>query len=413
MVSSYKLVDVIDQDKLQEILDKFTDATGLAAIITDLEGRSVTAPSKFTPHCTLVRSSPKGLLGCYASDARLGRLSMKTGRPAMALCHCGIVDLAAPLIIDGVCCGYVLCGQVFLQPPDEKALSKAKQRARRFGIDENMYVEKFLEIEVVPEKKVMAAAEMLHIVASYIVQIGASYLMQTKLLAEERRRIELENALRELELKALQSQVNPHFLFNTLNTAARLAYLENAQRTAEVVYSLANLLRYSLRNIDRLVPLKEEITHIKHYLYIQEVRYKGRIRAIIEVPEQLEGILLPVMTLQPLVENAIVHGLEKKLEGGEVKIIAYATGELVKIEVIDNGIGMEKEMVERLKMKRVGGRESGHITGLGLLNVDLRLKQYFGSSYGLQLESELGQGTKVTLIFPKKLEEGVEQRGER
>lgn len=198
-----------------------------------------------------------------------------------------------------------------------------------------------------------------------------------------------------------------------MNTAARLAYLENAQRTAEVVYSLANLLRYSLRNIDRLVPLKEEITHIKHYLYIQEVRYKGRIRAIIEVPEQLEGILLPVMTLQPLVENAIVHGLEKKLEGGEVKIIAYATGELVKIEVIDNGIGMEKEMVERLKMKRVGGRESGHITGLGLLNVDLRLKQYFGSSYGLQLESELGQGTKVTLIFPKKLEEGVEQRGER
>ncbi|MGB9859944.1 MAG: PocR ligand-binding domain-containing protein, partial [Moorellaceae bacterium] len=131
----YNLVEVIDQDKLQEILDKFTDATGLAAIITDARGRNITAPSKFTRHCTMVRSSTKGLLGCYASDARLGRLSMKSGRPAMSLCHCGVVDLAAPLIINGVCCGYVLCGQVFLQPPEERTLNKARQRARRFGIE--------------------------------------------------------------------------------------------------------------------------------------------------------------------------------------------------------------------------------------------------------------------------------------
>ncbi|MGB9661228.1 MAG: sensor histidine kinase [Moorellaceae bacterium] len=403
----YNLVEVIDQDKLQEILDKFTDATGLAAIITDARGRNITAPSKFTRHCTMVRSSTKGLLGCYASDARLGRLSMKSGRPAMSLCHCGVVDLAAPLIINGVCCGYVLCGQVFLQPPEERTLNKARQRARRFGIEEKEYVESFLEIEVVPEKRVVAAAEMLHIVSSYIVEMGASHLMQAKLLAEERRRIELENALRDLELKALQSQVNPHFLFNTLNTAARLAYLENASRTSEIVYSLASLLRYSLRNIDKLVSLKEEITHIKHYLYIQEVRYKGRIRAVIEIPEHLGDVLLPVMSLQPLVENAIVHGLEKKVEGGEVRIMAYEAGDLVKVEIADNGVGIKREVLERLSQS--GPTGTGHTTGLGLLNVDLRLKRYFGSSYGLQLESEPGRGTKVTLVFPKKVEEVTEQ----
>lgn len=403
----YNLVEVIDQDKLQEILDKFTDATGLAAIITDARGRNITAPSKFTRHCTMVRSSTKGLLGCYASDARLGRLSMKSGRPAMSLCHCGVVDLAAPLIINGVCCGYVLCGQVFLQPPEERTLNKARQRARRFGIEEKEYVESFLEIEVVPEKRVVAAAEMLHIVSSYIVEMGASHLMQAKLLAEERRRIELENALRDLELKALQSQVNPHFLFNTLNTAARLAYLENASRTSEIVYSLASLLRYSLRNIDKLVSLKEEITHIKHYLYIQEVRYKGRIRAVIEIPEHLGDVLLPVMSLQPLVENAIVHGLEKKVEGGEVRIMAYEAGDLVKVEIADNGVGIKREVLERLGQS--GPTGTGHTTGLGLLNVDLRLKRYFGSSYGLQLESEPGRGTKVTLVFPKKVEEVTEQ----
>ncbi len=407
-MASYNLVDVINREKLQEILDKFTEATGLAAILADLRGRNITAPSKFTRHCTMVRSNAKGLLGCYASDARLGRLSMKTGRPAMSLCHCGIVDLAAPLIIDGVCCGYVLCGQVFLQPPDERALNKARQRARRFGLEEKEYMESFLEIEVVPEKRVMAAAEMLYIVASYIVEMGASQLMQARLLAEERRRAELENALRALELKALQSQVNPHFLFNTLNAAARLAYLENASRTGEIVYSLASLLRYSLRNIDKLVCLKDEITHIKHYLYIQEVRYKDRIRAVIEVPEHLGDVLLPVMSLQPLVENAIVHGLEKKEEGGEVKILACEVGDIVKLEVIDNGVGMGREVLERLS--RSGPTGTGHTTGLGILNVDLRLKRYFGSPYGLQLESEPGRGTKVTLIFPKKFEDCIESR---
>ena len=94
--------------------------------------------------------------------------------------------------------------------------------------------------------------------------------MQQRLLEEERLRLQLENTLHAMELKVLQSQLNPHFLFNTLNTAARLSYLENAERTGEIIYSLANLLRYSLRNLEQFVTLKEEITYIQHYLHIQK-----------------------------------------------------------------------------------------------------------------------------------------------
>ncbi|MGB9817502.1 MAG: sensor histidine kinase [Thermovenabulum sp.] len=398
----YKLKDVINKDKLEEILKKFSEATGLAAIIADKDGVNITAPSKFTNHCNLVRSTEKGRKYCYLSDAKLGKLSLQKGGPATSVCHCELVDLAAPLVVEGQCLGYILCGQVFLKPPDEEKIERARKRAINFGIDPDLYLKSFLEIEIVPEKYIYTAGEMLHIISNYIIELGINRLFQERLLEETKRRSEYENAIKSLELKALQSQVNPHFLFNTLNTAARLAYLENANKTAEIIYSLANLLHYSLRNLNQLVTLKEEISCIKYYLYIQQIRYKDHIKASIDVPEELEKYLIPVMSLQPLVENAIVHGLEKKKEGGEVKINAYEKNSDIYIEIIDDGIGIEEKMIKILKQSKEA--IDGHTTGLGIYNVDLRIKRYFGQMYGLNIESKLGEGTKVTVKIPKKVE---------
>lgn len=398
----YKLKDVINKDKLEEILKKFSEATGLAAIIADKDGVNITAPSKFTNHCNLVRSTEKGRKYCYLSDAKLGRLSLQKGGPATSVCHCELVDLAAPLVVEGQCLGYILCGQVFLKPPDEEKIERARKRAINFGIDPDLYLKSFLEIEIVPEKYIYTAGEMLHIISSYIIELGINRLYQERLLEETRRRSEYENAIKSLELKALQSQVNPHFLFNTLNTAARLAYLENANKTAEIIYSLANLLHYSLRNLNQLVTLKEEISCIKYYLYIQQIRFKDHIKASIEVPEELGKYLIPVMSLQPLVENAIVHGLEKKKEGGLLRIVGYEKNSDIYIEIIDDGVGIEEGMIKILKNSKEA--INGHTTGLGIHNVDLRIKKYFGSKYGLSIESKLGEGTKVTVKIPKKVE---------
>ena len=239
---------------------------------------------------------------------------------------------------------------------------------------------------------------MLQIIASYLIELGLNKLMQEKLLEETKRRSEYENIIKTLELKTLQSQVNPHFLFNTLNTAARLAYLENAPRTAEIIYSLASLLRYSLRNLDQLVALKEEISYLKHYLHIQEIRYKDHIKSQIDVPTEIENVLLLVMSLQPIVENAIIHGLEEKEEGGVINIKAYQKDETIFIEVKDNGVGIDKKMLEVIKNDIEKGK--GHTTALGLQNVDRRIKMYFGKEYGLEIRSEKGNGTLVVLKIP-------------
>ncbi|KUK31191.1 MAG: Histidine kinase [Thermoanaerobacterales bacterium 50_218] len=412
IMSAYRLIDVVDRDRLQEILDKFTEATGVAAVLADLDGRNITEPSNFTRHCTLVRSTDAGARGCHASDASLGRLSLESGGPTMALCHCGIVDLGAPIVIDGVCYGYVLCGQVLLEAPRAADIEEARKRALRFGLDPDIYVESFLEIEVVPEHRVRAAAEMLHITANYIVEMGISRLTQKKLLEEDRKLAELERTLRSLEFKALKSQVNPHFLFNALNTAVRLAYMENATRTREILYSLASLLRYSLRNQDKLVRLRDEIAHVKHYLYIQEMRYKGKIKVTINIPQALDDVLLPVMSLQPLVENAVIHGLENKPDEGELRIIAYELPhhQAVRLEIIDNGVGIRKEILEKLrKAQNTNGCRNGG--GLGILNVDSRFKQYFGPDYGLEIYSEEGKGTRVVLTFPRVFDVDNERGG--
>jgi len=400
-----RLKDVIDVKKMEEILQNFSDVTGLGAIIATPDGKNITKPINFTEHCLLVRDTLHGKKGCFRSDAELGMLSLQKGGVAISPCHCEIIDLAAPLLVNGKCWGYVLCGQVFLSPPTEEMVKRATDRAKNFGIAPDVYLEKFSKIKVVSQDYLIAAGNMLQVIASYLIELGLNKLMQEKLLEETKRRSEYENIIKTLELKTLQSQVKPHFLFNTLNTAARLAYLENAPRTAELVYSLASLLRYSLRNPDQLVSLKEEISCLKHYLHIQEIRYGDHIKSQIDVPTEIENILLPIMTLQPIVENAIIHGLEEKEEGGIITIRAYQKDETIFIEVRDNGVGIDKKMLEVIKGNIEEGK--GHLTGLGLQNVDRRLKMYFGKESGLEITSEKGNGTLVVLKIPI-IKKGVE-----
>jgi sensor histidine kinase YesM len=222
---------------------------------------------------------------------------------------------------------------------------------------------------------------------------------RVRLVEELKSSAGLRDELRNMELRLLQSQINPHFLFNTLATIGAQATLETAPATSRLVLALSRLLRYNLRRIKDTVPLQEEIAAVQDYLLIQQTRFEGRLAVEVTIHPDVLGTPVPVLTVQPLVENAVLHGLEGRADG-LLRVLGRRRGMLVEIEVIDNGQGMSGDRLREVLEGRESGSGLAHTTGLGIYSVDRRIKYYFGSDYGVALESRLGRGTRAILRLP-------------
>lgn len=200
----------------------------------------------------------------------------------------------------------------------------------------------------------------------------------------------LEKKIIDLEAKNMSLAINPHFLFNTLNSIARIAYFEKSHATEELIYCLSDLLRYNLKQKDNLHTIEAEIDIIEKYLYIQKARFKNRLEYVIDIAERIKPFRIPTMILQPIVENAVIHGITSKRDGGRVDIYAEKYKNDINISIADNGNGFPASVVEDM-------RKSGHESGVGLLNTDRRLKQYFGNQYGLKITKSDYSGSTVVV----------------
>lgn len=202
---------------------------------------------------------------------------------------------------------------------------------------------------------------------------------------------------RESEYEALQAQINPHFLYNTLDTICWQAKLQNNEEIFQTTYSLASLLRASVGNKESFVTVKEEISYIQDYLNIQKARYRDKIEIHIAIAPDLEEIELPKLLLQPVVENAFIHGLETKRGNGKLVIrgIISEENKTALFMVEDNGIGMSQEQIAQLFIEKKEKDRS-----IGLRNVHKRLQLLYGDTYGIQVISTPGKGTTVILRLP-------------
>lgn len=204
-----------------------------------------------------------------------------------------------------------------------------------------------------------------------------------------------------LQYAFLQSQINPHFLSNTLDTMKGIAISQGSRETYEMAGALSRMLRYSIKGGDE-VSLGEELQIVNAYITIYQIRFSGRFTYGLVCPEEFLPLLIPKMIIQPIVENALTHGLETLAEGGAVHIHVNTNekGDLI-IMVRDNGVGMSSDRLEQLNhLLHTEGKDSilnGHI---GVANVHHRIRFKYGNAYGLRLKSETGKGTEVTLIFP-------------
>lgn len=224
------------------------------------------------------------------------------------------------------------------------------------------------------------------------------------LVKEIKDQSELDQLLKEMELKHLQNQINPHFLFNTLNTISKMAYLESAHTTSRLIDSVASLLRHSLGEIDTQVTLKEEVEVVEDYFRIQKTRFSERVQFLTRIDETCLKVEIPRLTLQPLVENAFIHGIEGREEGGCISIKIEQAADVVIVEVTDDGEGIEAEKIERLlSLSPAKDDHVGHSTGIGLTNVIRRLQLFYKANDVVEIESEKGKWTTVRLRLPKEI----------
>jgi two-component system sensor histidine kinase YesM len=214
-----------------------------------------------------------------------------------------------------------------------------------------------------------------------------------------------QESLRRAELELLQSQINPHFLYNTLDTIVWLAEAGDQARVVSMVGSLSKFFRASLGQGKDQVTIKDELDHVRSYLEIQQVRYQDILDYSIDVPEEVHNAPVPKITLQPLVENALYHGIKNKRGKGNISITGKTENKCIYIYIEDNGMGMTEERLERIseKMNDPGLFESEEDKGdvFGLSNVNERIKLKFGSRYGIHIDSVYGEGTTVTILLPQ------------
>ena len=209
---------------------------------------------------------------------------------------------------------------------------------------------------------------------------------------------------RESQLTALQSQINPHFLYNTLNSINTYAQLNGVDEISDMIYALSDILRYSLQKNRDFVRIIEEIEHIKNYLFIQNIRYNNEIEVIFNVDEKIYNYKMIHFILQPLIENAIIHGLELKEGDRKIRITGYKNDNIINFRIEDNGIGIADEKLLELEKCLEDPQNillhNDNRTRIGVLNVNQRIKLTFGDIYGLGIESRENEGTTITITFP-------------
>lgn len=242
--------------------------------------------------------------------------------------------------------------------------------------------------------------KMKHSTENYLAAAEEKRVMEERLHKQELERSELEQQFSFAQLQLIKSQLNPHFLFNTLNMTARMAQVEEAPVTEEMLVAMSNLLRYSIRTSNAFTPLGQELKVVEDYMYIQRMRFGKRIRWHIDCEPDLEREEVPVFILQPLVENAVIHGISEKEEGGAIYIRIRRKKEKMWISVADTGKGMSPEHLKEIQ-EALTARGTG--LGIGLGNIYRRITAYYESGQVL-LDSRQGRGTVIQIEFGKKKE---------
>lgn len=339
-------------------------------------------------YCRLIRSHPEGFCRCKASAIK--SVFLEPNRPHLFTCHAGLIILAVPLLCGEELLGSLATGEIRTKDTQSER-NDMLRRLFDLNLNENQLLKFYNEVPIKKEDEVIRLGQLISAISSCFLNLGMAI--------GESQKIEIERALIESELKALNSQINPHFLFNTLNAIQMISYLEDADQTSKIINALAKLLRAKLDTSTYFTTLREELEVIQNLIYIQKTRFEDRLQATIFIPEELLDLQLPRLSLQPLVENAFLHGLEPLDGTGKLELRAFVQHGDAVILIKDNGCGMNSAELAKIR-DGLDSKQIEDIKGIGLVNINQRCKALFGNDYGIEIDSEKNGGTEVYLRIP-------------
>lgn len=210
--------------------------------------------------------------------------------------------------------------------------------------------------------------------------------------------VSVQKQKRKAEIHALQMQINPHYIYNTLSSIKWLILQGSNEKAVNSLETFIILLRNTISKNDEFITVKEEIENIKNYVYINNIRYGDKVNVEYFIVESCNNYLVPKLILQPFIENSFFHGFPSD-EGGKIQVFIKEQGENLKIEIYDNGVGIEKEKLEKVIERKEQKNE--HFSGIGINNVDSRIKLLYGNDFGIKIKSKVNQGTTVAILLPQ------------
>ena len=392
------LIDIVNLPAFEEAADLFYRATNMTFSFPDREGNIVFYPDKArSPFCQMIQSTPEGRELCRVSDKCAADIAFKERKPMFYTCHAGLIDVVVPVFVGDEKIGCFYSGQSLLSPPTPIGFQDIKTRVVDLGLDFAALWEVYRTVPQVDSYKLEMAVELLAIIASHLVRGEIEIRRERETSRSAVRKAKLERDLREMELRLSQAQLNPHFLFNSLNLILGQALNENAGHTAHLVDELSVLLSNSLTSIGRMVSLEAEMMNAKAYIEIFRARFGKTIDFDIDLPNSLHRFKVPTLILQPLVENALVHGFPKATSTFSLRIAACNTDGVVEISVADNGPGMSARKLAQMTTSLNSRRHPTKLTGLTGLNQ--RLRYYYTLPPELRLE-QTGDGLRVAIRVP-------------
>lgn len=405
MIKKFQLNDVITEQSQNEIQDAFSLATGFGVIFTDAQGNHIGSKSNFCRFCTKINETEKGAFYCSCTNKNAITIALKTKKPCIYICHAGLVNIEIPLIYENKCIGAITTGNVLCSEDNLYPREPAPKDID--WLEDPELAAYYQEIPVVTPEQIDGTTAALSNITNYIIQTAA-YAQIQKQLAErseelldaEIRRSQLEQQLKIAQLDALQKQVTPHFIFNVINSISRLMSLNEYDTAKEMLDSFAQMMRYSLANIKSYVTLRQELDYIENYLAIQKIRFGSRIDYILHCAEELENMFIPFFSIQPLVENAIEHGILGKPCGGRLVLQCLSLEDHIQIQIKDNGVGIPERHLEKLRinMKSSEPPEEQHV---GLYNCYHRFFLTFKKRVFFDIQSHIGKGTTIIIKILK------------